>query len=348
MNRVLILLFCLPFISLAQNKPLMVEGAYPELYVNHTVQPKENYYSIGRMYNVSPKEIAPFNHLELEKGLSIKQEIKIPLTESNFSQNGGVDADEVLVPLYHSVKEKEGLYRISTSYNKVPLETLKKWNNLKSDVVSNGTKLIIGYLKVKKDLSALAGMAKPVPVVSAPPAEEKEKQTTTKTPAKPDISNETLPVVKNPAKEKESETKTVVAKEKESETKTTVIKEAEPVKPASSGNSIKNFNGGYFKKDFDKQSKNSSEKNETGVAGIFKSTSGWEDGKYYCLHNSASPGTILKITSTATGKSIYAKVLDVIPDMSQNNGLLIRLSNAAAADLGVTDNKFDCSISFSK
>ena len=72
------------------------------------------------------------------------------------------------------------------------------------------------------------------------------------------------------------------------------------------------------------------------------------NGKYYCLHNGALPGTIVKITSPATGKSVYAKVLDVMPAIKQNDGVLIRLSNAAAAELGQDAGKFDCSLSFTK
>ncbi|MES2847648.1 MAG: LysM peptidoglycan-binding domain-containing protein, partial [Bacteroidota bacterium] len=145
MKRIFFFVLLLPFIATAQNKPLIIEGSSPNLYITHTVAPKENYYSVGRLYNISPKEIAPFNKLELEKGLSLNQVIKVPLT-SNFSQDAVVAADEALVPLYHTVKEKEGLYRIGTAYNKLPVETLKKWNNISGDVVSNGTKLIVGYL----------------------------------------------------------------------------------------------------------------------------------------------------------------------------------------------------------
>jgi hypothetical protein len=82
---------------------------------------------------------------------------------------------------------------------------------------------------------------------------------------------------------------------------------------------------------------------------LFKSTSGWHDGKYYCLHNMATPGTIVKITNNANGKSIYAKVLDIMPDIKQNNGLIICVSNAAADVLGVTENsKLDCTLNYSK
>jgi LysM repeat protein len=349
MNRILLLLFMVPMMATAQNKPLIIEGAAPHLYITHTVAPKENYYSVGRLYNVSPKEVAPFNNLELDKGLNLGQVIKVPLNAANFSQDGAVAADEVLVPVYHIVKEKEGLYRIATSYNKLPVETIKQWNNIKGEAVNSGTKLIVGYLKVKKELSAFAGMAKavtPVTASAAPKKEEAPKATPVKETPKPEISNETLPVVKNPEKEKKSEPKTVVKPVKNDPPPVVKVEEKQaPVNEAPKG---KDRNGGYFKSMYNDQARGGDLDSETGTAAVFKSTSGWEDGKYYCLHNTSAPGTIIKITSVATGKSVYAKVLDVMPDIKQNGGLLIRISNAAAAELGLNDDKFDCTLSYSK
>jgi LysM repeat protein len=163
MKRLLFALFFLPVFVWAQNKPLIIEGVSPSLFLTHTVAPKENYYSIGRIYNISPKEIAPYNNLEMEKGLSLNQVIKIPLTQSNFLQEGNAAADEALVPLYHKTEGKEGLYRVSVNFNKVPIETIQKWNNLKNTTVPAGTNLIVGYLKVKKDLSPLSVQAKTKP-----------------------------------------------------------------------------------------------------------------------------------------------------------------------------------------
>ena len=326
----------LPFVATAQNKPIIIEGSSPNLYVTHTVAPKENYYSVGRLYNISPKEIAPFNKLELEKGLSLNQVIKVPLT-SNFSQDGVVAADEALVPLYHVVKEKEGLYRIGTNYNKLPVETLKKWNNISGESVGNGTKLIVGYLKVKKDLSAFAGMAKPVTATVTPAVKEPE--------AKPVVVKETPKSEVAKPVEKKPEPKPVEVKE----TPVVVKKEDKPAEPkVVETPKSKSSNGGYFKNIFAEQAKGGDISNETGTAAVFKSTSGWEDGKYYCLHNGAASGTIVKITSPSNGKSVYAKVLDVMPDIKQNNGVVIRLSNAAAAELGQSESKFDCTLSFSK
>ncbi len=339
MKRLLFAFFFFPLFVLAQHKPLIVEGVSPSLYVTHTVAPKENYYSIGRIYNISPKEIAPFNNLEMEKGLSLNQVIKVPLSQSNFLQEGNAAADEVLVPVYHTTKDKEGLYRVSVNYNKVPTETIQKWNNLKTANVPNGTNLIVGYLKVKKDLSPLSAQAKtkPADIVS-------QAAPVSKPLAEPPL------VVKQVELEKPvaATPKETVAEPVKKVPEQTASKEAEPVTKELTRTVRKTFNGGVFKTDFEKQTKTKAVQDEAGEAATFKSTSGWEDGKYYCLHNNSNPGTIIKITNSSTGKNVYAKVLDVIPDMKQNEGLVIRLSNAAADELGSGETRFNCTLSYTK
>ncbi len=341
MKRIVSLLFLLPFTAAAQNKPLLIEGTAPNFYILHTVAPKENYYSIGRLYNASPKEIAPFNKLDLAKGLNLNQAVKIPLTTSNFVQSAAVEADEVLVPVYHTVKEKEGLYRISTEYNKLPLATIKQWNNLTGDAVTNGTNLVVGYLKVKKGLSALSSQAKPVMTAA-----------TGTSPVKPAVVKEVEVPEKNISKEKVSPVsvaKPVVTTELPAKKETaTVLTNNTAAKAETKNWSGRNFNKAFFKSDYEKQTKTNNVSNEAGAAAVFKSTSGWEDGKYYCLHNTAAPGSIIKITSNSTGKIVYAKVLDMMPDIKQNTDLVIRISNAASEELGVGENKFDCTLSFSK
>ncbi len=314
----------------AQENNLVIQGSSPDLYISHIVTAKENYYSIGRLYNVSPKELAPYNNFQIDKGLSLGQTLKIPLTPNNFTQTGEVSNDETLIPVYHTIQAKEGLYRVSTSYNKLSPDLIKKWNHLKGDGVSNGTKLIVGYLKVLKDQSAFAQKGVNIPV-AVKPKEIPPKGVS-------DIKIITVPVDKN----------TVTEKEIKQETKPTPIVKEIPKDNPVLNTKTSNFSGGFFKKMYGDQATNKSSVTETGSAGIFKTTSGWKDGKYYCFHNTAPLGTIIKITNNATGKSIYAKVLDAIPDIKQNGGLLLRLSNAAAEELGATENKFDCSITYSK
>ena len=348
MQKILFLLFCIPFFSSAQDKSLLVEGVSPNLYINHTVAAKENYYSIGRIYNVSPKEIAPFNRLDIEAGLSLGQSLKVPIN-SSFFQMGAADADETFVPVYYAVKESEGLYRVAKDRNDLPLETLKEWNNITGDAVSKGAVLLVGYLKVKKELSYLAknGIGRSISsnAVAAAKPEVKtvvaEKQPVVKK------TEEQVAVVKPKEEEKTvAPEKTVVQKK---ETAKPVVKETVPVvEPKPSSKPSKNIAGDYFKIFFDNQFTSGALIDEEGAGGIFKSTSGWTDKKYYCLHNQAATGSILKVSNPVNGKFVYAKVLDLIPDIRQNDGMVIVISNAAAEELGVTENNFTCSIRFTK
>ena len=51
------------------------------------------------------------------------------------------------------------------------------------------------------------------------------------------------------------------------------------------------------------------------------------------------PGMIVKITNPSNTKIIYAKVLYSMEGVRQNQGLDIRISNAAADALGITDTE---------
>ena len=317
----------------AQQNNLEIKGSGTNLFLEHTVAPKESFYSIARMYNVPPKELASYNHLKFETGLSVGQNLKIPLDKDNFSQTEAKTNSESLVPVYHIVQPKETLYRLGVNYNKVSLGSLKKWNHLQSDAVSEGTSMIVGFLKVDKEQSSLANQAaRPIAEVSvAPKKEEKPVE------KKPELIVENKPVVKEPEPVKVEKKEAPVVTE---EPKTTVV-------TVNTKSSI-NFSGGAFQKLYVQQTDNKTPFYATGSVGVFKSTSGWQDGKYYCFNNDAAPGTIIKVTNTATGKIVYAKVLDAVPDIKQNVGLALILSNAAAEELGAGENKFDCMMSYVK
>lgn len=292
--------------TLSAQDELMVQGTSPGLHLVHTVAPKENWYSVGRLFNMSPKDLAAANKLKMDAPLNIGQTIKIPLVAANFSQDGRKAADEVLVPVYHTVQEKEWMYRISQNHNKVSVEHLQQWNKVSNDDIKAGMKLIVGYLKVKQGQSALASGAKNVqpPVAVNKPEEKKE------------VVDKVEPVAKTDNKPAPVDTRPVVNK---------------PI----------DYNGGYFRQQF-----YSAGKEATGTAGIFKSTSGWQDGKYYALMNNVPVGTIIKIDHPVTRKSVYAKVLGQLPEMKESTGLAIRLSDAAAAELGAGAYKFNVDVRY--
>jgi len=100
---------------------------------------------------------------------------------------------------------------------------------------------------------------------------------------------------------------------------------------------------GYFASLFTNQKKSASFQTLEGTAAVFKSVSGWEDKKFYILTNQLPVGTIVRIT-TSDLKSICAKVINALPEVG--NSIQYRLSDAAAAILGITNKTFQISVTY--
>jgi LysM repeat protein len=338
----------------SQSNELLIQGQTGNLYLEHTVVAKENWYSVGRMFNIDPKALAPFNHSALTQPLMIGQLLQIPLTGGNFSQNGQKAPSETLVPVIHIIQDKEWLYRVSVNHNKVPVTSLEKWNNTTPEQVYAGMHLIVGYLRVKTSQSALAKMpvtpavataasavppqpstsspgdgasAVPANASSVPPGASAVPSATTAS-AAPAITKPAPTVEASDGDADSSVSRPLVSK-------TPVSTAPAPTMPAP------HFNGGTFRSDF-----NDGGHAISGNVGVFKSTSGWQDGKYYALMNNATVGAIVKITDQSSGKSVYAKILGTLPDMKESVGLTIRISNAAAAELGEGEGRFNAQVSY--
>jgi LysM repeat protein len=206
-------------------------------------------------------------------------------------------------PVYYVVGQQEGLYRVSVKNNKVLMASLRKWNHLASDEISPGQKIIIGFI-------TSPALAKTVT-----------------------ITPKTEPIVVQQEKPKPAEP--VEQQKKESE------KISQPITTSTTPQTVvKNNGGGFFKKQFEQQSKTTNaNKDQTATASIFKTASGWQDGKYYALIDGVDPGTILQVVNPSNNKTIYAKVLGAMSGINQNKGLDVRISNAAANVLDINDTE---------
>jgi LysM repeat protein len=300
--------------AFAQN--LLVHHSEKGLYVEHKVVPKESFFSVGRLYAIPPKDIAAYNNLDMNKGLIVGQVIKVPLTDVNFSQT--TDAGKAV---YYEVGAKEGLYRVSLKNNNVLMANLRKWNGLKNDNIKTGEKLIVGYI---------TGETKENPI-----AVTKEQ---TKDPIIKQETEEVKPVAKKP--EPVVEKKTEEVKPQPIETKPVQTQPAY----ANTYTSVES----YFKKEFEAQSRTQpATKEQMATSGIFKTASGWQDGKYYAMIDGVEPGTIIKVVNGNNNKTIYAKVLSEMSGIRQNQGYELRISNAAASALDITDtDKFVVKVNF--
>lgn len=338
-NRIALLILLTIFLSIgyAQSNQLMIEGNEGKFYLSHLVVAKENWYSIGRLFNVPPHDIANYNNIPFDKPLEVNTVLKIPLTPGNFDQKQMKLSGESLIPIYHVLKEKEWVYKISSTYNDVPVASLEKWNKVKRDEVKQGTPLIVGFLKVKTDQSPLAMGISSNPVFS---------------PATTDNSAKAMNKPTDVAAQTPGQNPSGVVSTSSNAVKPVAVSTAAGTTTGSSAIAVSNppervnnyaathSNGGFFSVDFTGAGKTSS-----GLAGTFKSTSGWNDGKYYALMNGIPVGSIIRVSGT-NGKMIYAKVLGQLPDMKESAGLLIRISNAASAELGLGEGKFPVDVKY--
>jgi hypothetical protein len=313
------------FLAQAQTQPLVAKKNDAGLYIDHTVNPKEGIYAIGRLYNVHPKAIASFNKIDINKGLNIGEVLKVPLEAANFSQTATTGT-----PVYYVVGEKDGLMKVSNFANKLTLQKIRDWNQLSSDNLSVGQNLVIGYLQSAELAKVTPKQAVPVTKqVAAPPKEDTHPVETVK-----------ATIIEEPAK-----TEKIITKEvpKAEEVKPVVVKETPKQQVVTTPNTVVTTNpvsgDGYFASSFAAQVKQSAaDNNETVTSGIFKTSSGWQDTKYYLLMDKLQAGKIVRITNPENNKTIYAKVLGEMSSIKQNQGLNVRISNAAAAALGIAEN----------
>ena len=327
-----VLFSAIVFCAGAQPGELIIKSEGKGLYLDHKVAPKEGLYAIGRLYNVHPKFIAAYNKIELT-GLNIGQVIRIPLTDTNFTQkskNG--------VPVYYVAGDNEKLLKVSNANNKITIQKLRDWNGLSGDNIAAGKKIIVGFL-VSKEMAAVAtnnpvkqqpGKQQEKPVVKTEPVKEKEIKL---------VAAEEKQVVKTVPVEDKAVVKTEPVKETVQEVKQEA-KKTEPVFAKEEAVAPASIEQGYFKKSFEQQVKASpASKNTTVTSGIFKTTSGWQDAKYYLLIDDVATGTIVKVINPENNKAVYAKVLGEMNGIRQNQGLNIRISNAASTALGVSDTE---------
>lgn len=118
-----------------------LNGSVKTAAKQHTVQPKETWYGIAKLYSVSVEALEKANAEAVKDGLKVGQVIVIPLSSSEvIKENSGstVGGNNAI----HVVKEKETLYSIAKQYD-TTVEKLEQLNPLAKNGLSVGDKIII-------------------------------------------------------------------------------------------------------------------------------------------------------------------------------------------------------------
>lgn len=122
-----------------------VENQNGKKIILHKLDPKDNYYSIGRRYNIKPKAIMDYNNnVSLTIGNIIKVPTDLPYTSpvsqapSQHSANTGKDGTAT----QYKVSAGETLFAIAKRFN-TTVEDIMNLNGLKSNNITPGQILLV-------------------------------------------------------------------------------------------------------------------------------------------------------------------------------------------------------------
>ncbi|QHS57466.1 LysM peptidoglycan-binding domain-containing protein [Mucilaginibacter sp. 14171R-50] len=285
-----------------------VENLNGKKVILHKLDPKDNYYSIGRRYGVSPKIIQKFNNnAPLQIGHVIKVPtdrsiveptpvVQPPVTPVKPDNQGSVktqqnkqqqpqSADQKAAPdteknntagatsQQYKVSAHETLYAIAKRFN-TTVEALTALNKLKSNSLSTGQVILV-----------------PNGVAATPP---------------------------RPAAEANADT---------------AKRDSTYVSPDSLDRHIPTNRYGLF------------EKNEKGVATWIDDTS-LDPNKKLILHRTAPIGTVMRITNPMNNRTTFAKVVGRFTDSQSTRDAIIVMTKNVAEALGALDKRFQVNISY--
>jgi LysM repeat protein len=339
MKRLLFILFLFSFINcfgfepVIQDPPKKILLESPDSsikfingkkYITYNVKSGDSWYGIARKFNISYSELRLSNN-ESDDHLSPGKEILIPYNKLK-SNDSFYSKKKIVTPQtpkpkttsakFHTVTKSQTLFSISKMYG-VTVAELKEWNKLSSNTISIGQKLL-----VEKDADNAGTKNKNEIVVPSKEKNTSEKNGEIKT---PEASPTTISKEKN---------ETLNTKKPE---KTDENKNENPEGNVTSGNDDSEEKIIF--------SKNRFKKNESGLAVVLEDENS-DNEKYYALHRTAPIGTVIQVLNLTNSKKVYVKVTGQLTDLSENEGVVIKISKASAEKLGVIENKFQVNIMY--
>ncbi len=300
-------------------------------FIMHTLKAGETLSMLAKEYNTNVGDIMRVNNMHADSKLVYGSAIKIPSAKKNKTEaqqplpekQTDVAANKNVVQ--HTVAKGETLYSISKQFN-VTAEQIKAWNNLTDNSVKVGSNLIVGTKNTSEEINKTVADTKRQRV-------ETTQQAQTNNILQTEQKTET---VSNVVEEKKVDNTDIKA------TDETVNNQSENIAyNTTDNNNVLPQGDGYFKDQFSGKIKH--KKHVSGISKIFKTSSGWSDGKYYILADNINPGTVVKLTAD-NGKSVYAKVLWNMGDLKENNGVDFFVSNATAAALNENTASFNLTV----
>ncbi len=341
------------FISL-----FMVSAAQTVETDTHVVKKGETLYSLSQKYNTTVSRLLDLNPAIVNNNLQTGSSIKVPLLQEDVSyKKVKIGPPQYLIPVTYTVDKGETIYSISKKVNN-NIETLRMWNDMKTDKIKAGQKLIIGYTnsdegkvnnKMIVDATVKNSTNTTTVTEKVTPKKEDEKKSVTEskkneTPSQ--VKDKTI-VIKENKKTLNTENVpgTVVAPQVKNDTNDTDKKNTTTVTPPESPTSTNSITTPTsVNKSLNPADGKLVYITEKGVATWTKSNN--DDGQFYALHPTALSGTVITVKNIMNNKTIQVKVIGKLPNTADNQNVMIKLSYSAAKELNVLDDKFLATINY--
>lgn len=269
-------------------------------YIMHKVSKGEGVYGIGKKYGVPASEIFAANPGS-EQSIKIDQVLLIPRKTSggnSFKNTGSTSTTTKKEKIYHVVASGQTLSSIARQHNTTVAE-IKSLNNLSSDNIRLGQKLIVGEKTV-----TVAGTTPTMAETKPEPVQQ------TKPEAKVVEDPKPAPVVQTPPAP--ASNNVVVAPKVQDKPMDDKAGEVKSSYSTDDGDEI----------------------NETGMA-VISSEGELSQERSFILHPSAKVGTIVMITNPSNNSTVFARV---VGNCTSENGIILKMSKTVASKLGISDS----------
>ncbi len=286
-----------------------------EKFLLHKVVPKETWTSIARKYDLEMEQVMKANQgvIDLKIGqiinIPVKQEKKAEPSENQQKANG-LSSNRSAV--YHSVKQGETMFSISKTYN-VTTDEIRKWNGIEGNNLKSGQQIIVGYSSssANQDLKTKSENSVTLKQENQLSAADKNITTITETKSAEPANKPEKPVLAS------------------------IEKGGMPLpEPVMNSKEISKSGGKIL-----------SQVSESGICAWITDGDN-QSSRFFALHRTAPMGTIIKVTNKMNGKSVFVKVVGVLPDTGENDKVIIKISDTAVERLGALDQHFQVDLSY--
>ena len=277
------------------------------------VEKGDNWYAIARKFDI-PYALLRSANKEIGDKLSLGNQIFIPV--NNFQTSNPVIQKKIndspktssfanTEANFHIVIQSQTLFSISRMYGK-SVDQIKKWNNLPSNSISIGQKLIVSNKGFNENNSVQGNVIPKTTITSK--VEE----------IQPSVNMSQNKISEDAKKESAKDVK-------ENDTNISSENKLSEINKASDEKIV--FAKGRY------------EVKENGLA-TFMVEDDSNSNKFYALHRTAPVGTIVRVLNTTNSKKIFVKVIGTLPETKENEGSLIKISKASADKLDVSEKSF--------